>query len=229
MSRLKVWVAWSSGKDSAWALHVARQAGDVEIIGLLTTSTEAFGRVSMHGVRDGLVDAQAEALGLPLHRVSIPNPCPDNVYEEAMWKVLGDAKNEGVQGIVFGDLFLADVRRYRERQVARAGLVAHFPLWLLDTTSLAREMIRAGVSAYVTCLDPRKMPRALAGAAYDDEFLTKLPADVDPCGENGEFHTFVLDGPFFSPPVDVRVGETVERDGFVFTDVLPRGTRGTNR
>ena len=219
----KAWIAWSSGKDAAWALHVVRQTGDIEIIGLLTTITEPFGRVSMHGVREELLAAQTKAVGLPVHRVSIPNPCPQDAYDAAMRRVLQDAKAEGITHVVFGDVFLADVRAYREARLAEAGLAAHFPLWMRDTAALAREMIEGGLHATVTCLDPKKMPRELAGCRFDEALLARLPDGVDPCGENGEFHTFAWDGPMFDKSIEVKVGRTVERDGFVFTDVLPAG------
>ena len=218
--RTKAWVAWSSGKDSVWALHAARRSNAVEVVGLLTTVTEAYGRVSMHGVREELLQAQARALGLPLYSAYIPTPCPDEAYEEVMRRAMGEAGRDGVTQIVFGDLFLEDIRAYREKQLGAIGMEAHFPLWGRDTAALAREMIAGGVRACVTCLDPRKIGREFAGREFDLEFLTLLPAGVDPCGENGEFHTFAWDGPAFAHPVRVRTGETVEREGFIFTDVL---------
>ncbi len=223
MNRLdkpKVWVAWSSGKDSAWALHRARLSGDVDIVGLLSTVTAPYDRVSMHGVRVSVLEEQARAAGLPLHKVFIPAPCPNEVYEAAMRSAMEEARGEGVSGVVFGDLFLADVRAYRQAQLAKVGMSAHFPLWGLNPASLAEEMIAGGLGAFVVCLDPRKTPRALAGHAFDHDFLASLPPGVDPCGENGEFHTCVHAGPMFSRPVPVRVGETVEREGFIFIDVL---------
>ena len=223
MGKPKAWIAWSSGKDAAWALHVVRQTGDIEIIGLLTTITEPFRRVSMHGVREELLAAQTKVVALPVHRVSIPNPCPQDAYDAAMRRVLQDAKAEGITHVVFGDVFLADVRAYREARLAEAGLAAHFPLWMRDTAALAREMIEGGLRATVTCLDPKKMPRELAGCRFDEALLARLPDGVDPCGENGEFHTFAWDGPMFDKSIEVKVGRTVERDGFVFTDVLPAG------
>lgn len=219
--RPKAWLAWSSGKDSAYALHEVRRAGTHEIVGLLTTVTDAFGRISMHGVREELLDAQAEALGLPLTKVRIPYPCPNTVYEREMARALRYAQVEGTQGIVFGDLFLEDVRAYREARLAPLGLEAIFPLWGRPTPTLARELVGAGVRARVCCLDPRQLPREFAGEAFDLAFLDRLPAGVDPCGERGEFHTFVSEAPGFRHPVPVVRGETVERDGFVFTDLLP--------
>jgi uncharacterized protein (TIGR00290 family) len=217
----KAWLAWSSGKDSAWALHVLQKSPEVEVVGLLTTVTESFRRVSMHGVRETLLEAQAEALDLPLHRVYIPTPCPDEAYDDAMRAALQRARADGVTQVVFGDVSLDDVRAYREDRLREVGMVARFPLWMRDTESLARDMIRGGLRALLTCVDPRKVPREMAGRPYDEPLLASLPDSVDPCGENGEFHTFVWDGPMFAAPVDVRPGETVERDGFLFSDLLP--------
>ncbi len=219
MTRPKAWIAWSSGKDSAWALYQARQQGEVEVVGMLSTVTEAYDRVSMHGVRVSILEAQAEAAGLPLRKVLIPVPCTNEQYEAAMRAAMEEAKAQGVTGMVFGDLFLEDIRHYRETQLTRVGMTPFFPVWGLDTVALAEEMIAGGLHAHVTCLDPRKMPRALAGHAFDRAFLAALPAGIDPCGENGEFHTCVHAGPMFSHPLAVKVGATVERDGFVFTDL----------
>jgi uncharacterized protein (TIGR00290 family) len=219
MSKPRAWLCWSSGKDSAWALHVVRGQGDVEIVGLLSTITEPYGRVSMHGVREELVVAQAEAAGLPLCRVPIPAACSNEVYEAAMQRAVEQAKGQGVAHMAFGDVFLEDVRAYRQRQLAKAGMTAVFPLWKRPTAMLAREMIAAGLVAHVTCLDPTKVSRELAGRRFDEDFLRRLPPQVDPCAENGEFHTFVSAGPMFSHAVPVEVGETVEREGFVFADL----------
>ncbi len=220
MSKPRAWVCWSSGKDSAWALHLARQQGEVEVVGLLTTVTAPYQRVSMHAVRDDVLAAQAEAAGLPLRRVPIPAPCSDEEYAAAMREAVADATAQGVTRMVFGDLFLEDVRAYREQQLAGTGIAPLFPLWGRPTAELAREMIAGGLVAYVTCLDPKTMPRELAGRRFDEEFLQSLPEGVDPCAENGEFHTCVVAGPMFRHPIPVRVGETVEREGFVFTDVM---------
>ena len=220
MKRPKAWIAWSSGKDSAWTLHVARQQEELEVVGMLTTVTEPYDRVSMHGVRNELVEAQAHAIDLPIHRALIPALCSNEEYEAAMREVLQRAKAEGVTHVVFGDLFLEDVRDYREKKLGQAGMTPAFPLWGLDTKRLAREMVQGGLRAYITCLDSRKLPLEFAGHAFDQAFLDALPKDVDPSGENGEFHTFVYDGPMFGEPIDVELGETVEREGFVFRDVL---------
>jgi uncharacterized protein (TIGR00290 family) len=221
MPRLKALVAWSSGKDSAWALHEVQRAGEVEVVGLLTTVTSEFGRVSMHAVRETLLDQQAEALGLPCHKVRIPWPCVNEVYEREMGRALADARARGVDCVVFGDLFLADVRAYREARMAGSGIEPVFPLWGRDTPRLAREMLAGGVRATLTCVDPRRLDPSFAGRAFDEALLAALPAGVDPCGENGEFHTFVSAGPLFRAPLQVAVGEIVEREGFVFPDVLP--------
>lgn len=188
---------------------------------LLTTVTETFGRVSMHGVREELLDAQAAAVGLPLYKVRIPFPCPNEVYEQAMRRALAAAAEEGVRHMIFGDLFLEDVRRYREERLRPVGVEGVFPLWGRPTGALAREMIGSGLKARICCLDPRRLPRSLAGRPFDADLLAELPADADPCGERGEFHTFVWDGPEFRAPIPLRVGETVERDRFVFTDLVP--------
>ena len=211
-------IAWSSGKDSAWALHVARAQG-MRVVGALTTITEDFARVSMHAVREQLLDAQLAAAGLPSWKVRIPWPCPNGAYEARMGEAIARAQAEGIDEIVFGDLFLEDIRAYREQQLAGTGITPRFPLWGLDTRALARTMIDAGVRAHLTCVDPRVMPRELAGRTLD-EILDELPEGVDPCGERGEFHTFVSAGPMLSHAVAVKRGEVVERDGFVFADLL---------
>jgi uncharacterized protein (TIGR00290 family) len=218
---MKALLAWSSGKDSAWSLHVLRGRPDVEVVGLLTTVNEAYDRVAMHAVRTSLLEAQAEAAGLPLTTVTIPSPCPNDVYEAAMAEALSEARLRGVEAVAFGDLFLEDIRRYRESRMEGTGLVPLFPLWQRPTRALADEMLAGGLKAFLTCVDPRACPPAFAGRAFDRALLDELPASVDRCGENGEFHTFAWDGPMFRHPVAVRGGEVVERDGFVFADLLP--------
>lgn len=218
--KAQAWVAWSSGKDSLWALHTARQSPDLQVAGLLTTVTDTYQRVSMHGVRERLLEMQAAALGLPLHIARIPTPCSNETYRAVMGQAVAEAKRLGVTRMVFGDLFLEDIRAYREQQLAGTGLEPVFPLWGRDTRGLAEEMIAGGLRAYVTCLDPRKVSRELAGQSYDLDLLAKLPDGVDPCAENGEFHTFAWDGPGFARPLAVRVGEVVEREGFVFADMV---------
>lgn len=219
--RSKAVVSWSSGKDSALALHEAHRSGDVEIVGILTTVTSEFGRVSMHGVRESLLDQQAAALGMRCWKVPIPSPCPNEVYERGMARVLGEVQQLGVTAVVFGDLFLEDLRQYREAKLAAVGMIGMFPLWKRDTAALAREMIDVGLRATITCIDPKKLDRSFAGRSFDATFLAELPGDVDPCGENGEFHTFASAGPMFTRPIEVLVGRVVDRDGFVFADVLP--------
>jgi len=216
----KAWVAWSTGKDSLWALHIACQSAHLQVVGLLSTISHAYGRVSMHGVREALLEAQARALGLPVRRVLIPSPCSNEVYEAAMAEAVAEAKDLGVTSVVFGDFCLPDIRAYREEKLAGTGIEALFPLWGREPAALAAEMLAGGVRSYVTCLDPSAVPRELAGRPYDADFIAHLPEGVDPCGENGEFHTFAWDGPGFAHPIPVRVGETVEGDGFVFTDLL---------
>lgn len=215
----RAWVSWSSGKDCTYALAAARADPDLEVTGLLATVNSAAGRVAMHATRRSLLEAQAESLGLALHVVEIPSPCPNEVYEQRMAAAMAGAGDDGVEAVVFGDLFLADVRAYREGTLAGSGIAPVFPLWRRPTAALAREMVAVGVRAVLTCVDPAKLPASFAGRAYDEALLAELPAGVDPCGENGEFHTFVFDGPGFAHRLDVAVGEVVERDGFVFADV----------
>jgi uncharacterized protein (TIGR00290 family) len=219
---VKVLLAWSSGKDSAWSLHALRRQEDVEVVGLLTTVNESFGRVAMHAVRRELLDAQARAAGLPLVVVPIPYPCPNEVYEAAMARAVAEARAAGVEAVAFGDLFLEDVRRYREERMAAAGLGLLFPLWGRPTRALAEEMLDGGLRARLTCVDPRQLDPSFAGRAFDRDLLAALPPAVDPCGERGEFHTFAWDGPMFDRPVGITLGDVVTRDGFVFADLLPQ-------
>jgi uncharacterized protein (TIGR00290 family) len=218
----KIVISWSSGKDSAWALHLLRQRADVEIAALITSFNSVANRVSMHAVRRALVEAQAEQVGLPLWAVELPWLCSNLVYEERMRAVCRRATDQGITAIAFGDLFLQDVRDYRVRQLQGSGLEPLFPVWQIPTDQLSRDMIAAGVRAKITCVEPLKLSKQFAGQEYDTQSLEGLPAGIDPCGENGEFHTFVYDAPVFSRPIEVRTGEVVERDGFVFADLLPR-------
>jgi uncharacterized protein (TIGR00290 family) len=197
----------------------------VSVVGLLTAVTAPFGRVSIHGVREELLAAQAEAVGLPLTRIELPYPCPNAVYEERMSAACAHFQEAGVDDVAFGDLFLEDVRAYRERRLQGTGLTPRFPLWGRDTRVLAREMIEEGFRAIIVCLDPARVPSSFAGREFDRTFLDDLPAGVDPCGENGEFHTFVYDGPNFASPLEVARGVTVERDGYRFVDLRPAGRR----
>lgn len=221
MPRPKAWMSWSTGKDSAWALHVARQQGEVEIVALLTTVNSTHSRVAMHAVRERLLEAQAESVGLPLVKVSIPWPCPNAEYELAMAEAMRRASAQGVTHHVFGDLFLEDIRKYREEKLAACGMTPLFPIWGMNTTSLAREMVEAGLRAYLTCVDPKKLDQKFAGRFFNHKLLAELPASVDPCGENGEFHTFAFAGPMFRWPIPAELGEIVFRDEFIFADVVP--------
>jgi len=213
---------WSGGKDSALALHVLRQRTDVRVTGLLTTVTDAYNRISMHGVRRGLLLEQAKAIGLPLHEVRIPPECVNPVYEAKMEQALQAQLAAGVRTVAFGDIFLADLREYRERHLARLDLEAVFPIWKRDTRELAREFCNAGFRAIAVCIDPRKLDRSFAGRELTPEFFADLPENVDPCGENGEFHTFVFAGPIFKQAIAVERGEVVDRDGFTFCDLKER-------
>ncbi len=217
----KALIAWSSGKDSAWALHEARRSGEYEIVGALTTVTETFGRVSMHGVREELLMAQLAAIGIRPNIVPIPFPCPNEVYEARMEAVLSQAKTQGVTHVIFGDLFLEDVRAYRETKMAATGVTPVFPLWGRPTSTLARAMIEGGLKTHLVTVDLKALPKSFAGRKFDKALLDDLPTGVDPCGERGEFHTCVLDGPMFSRAIAARVGEVVERDGFAFADLVP--------
>jgi len=217
----KCLVSWSSGKDSAWLVHVLRQQSGIELAGVLTTVNEKYSRVAMHAVREELLEAQADALGLPLWKVAIPSPCPNDVYERAMAAAVARAIAEGFTCMAFGDLFLQDIRRYREEKLAGTGLTPMFPLFDSDTAKLARDMIAGGLKARLTCVNPRVLDARFAGRDFDASLLDELPPSVDPCGERGEFHSFAYAGPMFSAPIPIASGEIVERDGFVFADVLP--------
>jgi uncharacterized protein (TIGR00290 family) len=217
--RPKCLLSWSSGKDSAWALHVLRSEGQVDVVGLLTAVTAPFERVSMHGVRRELLAAQARAAGLPLALIELPSPCPNAEYERLMGAAVARARSEGIERIAFGDLFLEDVRRYREERLAGSGVAPIFPLWGRPTPALAREMLAAGVRAWLTSVDPKQVPADLAGRSWDEALLAELPPAADPCGENGEFHTFVCAGPMLAAPIPVAPGPVVERDGFCFADL----------
>ena len=217
----RVLLSWSSGKDSAWTLQVLRGKTGVDVVGLLTTVNTAHGRVAMHSTRRAILEAQARAVGLPLRVIPLPWPCSNEVYERAMRAEFESALKEGVTHIAFGDLFLEDVRAYRCKQLEGSGLEPLFPIWHEPTEPLARRMIDAGLQAFLTCIDPKRLPRTFAGRQFDHAFLNDLPQDVDPCGENGEFHTCVIAGPMFRHPVAVVPGEIVERDGFCFADLVP--------
>jgi uncharacterized protein (TIGR00290 family) len=229
MLKPKVLMSWSSGKDSAWALHRLRQQDEVEIVGLLTTVNGHFQRVAMHGTRRALLEAQARATGLPLWEVPLPWPCKNEEYELAMGRACAQALEQGITAIAFGDLFLEDVRKYREDRLRGTGLEPLFPVWGIDTRSLIDEMLAAGLRARIVCVDPAKLPGQFAGQDITAELVAQLPLGVDPCGENGEFHTFVHAGPMFSRAIPIQSGEVVTRDGFVYADVYPAGSSGEDQ
>ncbi len=219
--RSKALISWSSGKDSAFALHEVRRAGEFEVVGALTTVTETFERVSIHGVRQEILHAQLDAAGLPPRIVPIPYPCPNVTYEERMGEAVAKAVAEGITHIIFGDLFLADIRAYREQKLAGTGITPIFPLWERPTLPLAEAMISSGMEAYLATVDLKKLPVEFAGRRFDRQLLADLPEGVDPCGENGEFHTCVVAGPIFSRRLSVVTGERVERDGYGYCDLVP--------
>jgi uncharacterized protein (TIGR00290 family) len=217
---MNIIVSWSSGKDSAWMLHVLKQQDAGSIGGLLTTTNEAFDRVAMHAVRRELLEAQARAAGLPLHVVPLPWPCSNEEYEQRMGTAVARLVADGFTHAAFGDLFLEDVRQYRVDKLKGSGLEPLFPIWKTKPTAeLAREMIAGGLQARLTCVNPQQLDRRFAGRAFDAALLADLPPGVDPCGENGEFHSFACAGPMFNHPIPVRLGEVVDRDGFVFADL----------
>ncbi len=233
MTRRRVLLSWSSGKDSAWTLHVLRQQPDVELVGLLTTFNEAADRVAMHAVRRELAERQAAATGLPLWSVPLPSPCSNEEYEARMRALITRAQAAGVTQVAFGDLYLEDVRDYRVRMMTGTGIEPVFPIWCSpqETPGLARRMIAAGLRAVLTCVDPQQLEAAFVGRDFDAALLAELPSQVDPCGERGEFHSFCHAGPMFDGPIPVELGETVTRDGFCFADLLPRprGSDETSR
>jgi uncharacterized protein (TIGR00290 family) len=217
----KTMLSWSSGKDSAWSLHVLRQDPDIAVDGLFCTINQEFDRVAMHAVRVQLLQRQADSIGLPLQLIPIPYPCSNADYAEIMGGFIEREKERGVESIAFGDLFLEDIRAYREKSLSGTGITPIFPIWGLDTHILPATMLESGLRAHITCVDPSQLPTELSGREYDAGFLSDLPRGVDPCGENGEFHSFAFDGPMFRHRIDIQIGETTTRDGFVFTDLLP--------
>lgn len=222
MKRNKILISWSTGKDSAYALHKIQKIGNQDVVGIFSTITEEYDRVAMHATRHELLKKQAKQVGLPLHLITIPSLCTNEVYEERMKIFLDHAACLGVTHIIFGDLFLEEVRRHREVMLSAMNIKPLFPLWGNDTKNLAKEMIDVGMKAIVTCIDPRKLDRSFAGRQFDEQFLRDLPSEVDRCGEYGEFHTFVYDGPMFCSSIPISVGEVVERNGFIFADVCER-------
>lgn len=217
----RVVLSWSSGKDSAWTLYKLQQSEDIEIAGLLTTVNSEFNRVAMHAVREELLDAQAIAASLPLFKVPLPWPCSNEQYEKAIKSIFAKLKDEhGVTHIAYGDLFLEDVRQYRIDLMHGSGLAPVFPIWGLPTKTLAEEMIASGLSAYLTCVDPKQLSEQYVGSKFDTQFLSVIGDNIDPCGENGEFHTFTYAGPMFKSDIAVQIGETVNKDGFFFKDLI---------
>lgn len=221
MTIKKTMLSWSTGKDSAWATWQLQQTPDVELVGALCTINQTYQRTAMHAVRVELLKAQASALALPLTIIELPDPCSNERYQQIMSKATADMNAAGVEQLSFGDLFLEDIRQYRIDNLSGSGIEPIFPLWQRPTSTLAREMIIGGLKAVVTCVDPKQLDASFVGREFNESFLSDLPDGVDPCGENGEFHSFVYDGPMFNHPIAVQTGETVERDGFVFADVLP--------
>jgi uncharacterized protein (TIGR00290 family) len=218
--RPKALISWSSGKDSAFALHEVRRSGEFDVVGALTTVTETFGRVSIHGVRQEILQAQCEAAGLPPRIVPIPYPCPNETYEARMGEAVAAATKQGITHIIFGDLFLADIRAYREAKLAGTGITPVFPLWDRPTLPLAHAMIASGMEVFLATVDLKKLPAAFVGRQFDLQLLADLPDGIDPCGENGEFHTCVAAGPMFTRRLPVVTGERVERDGYAYCDLV---------
>jgi uncharacterized protein (TIGR00290 family) len=221
----KTILSWSSGKDSAWALHVLQQDPNFDVAGLFCTVNSAFNRVVMHAVRVDLLERQAKSAGLPLDIIPIPYPCSDSEYDDAMAAFIRIKKKEDVECFAFGDLFLDDVRKYREDRLKGTGIAPVFPIWGIPTKELSRKMLAGGLRAMITCIDPKHLSDEFAGREYDEFFLNDLPAGIDPCGENGEFHSFAFDGPMFQNPIGIGLGDIVHRDGFVFADILPDGVQ----
>jgi uncharacterized protein (TIGR00290 family) len=220
VNKKRLVVSWSSGKDSAWTLHVLRRQNDGEVVGLITTVNQAFDRVAMHSTRAEILEAQADAAGLPLKKILLPWPCSNEQYESCMRACVEELISARVQAVAFGDLFLEDIRAYREKQLAGTVLEPIFPLWHMPTRGLASQMIEAGLRAKIVCVDQKKLETRFAGREFDAELIGDLPAHVDPCGENGEFHTCVYAGPMFAHPISVASGEVVERDGFIYCDAI---------
>jgi len=218
----KTLLSWSSGKDSAWTLHQLQQDDDIELVGLVTTVNETHQRVAMHAVRVELLKLQAQAAGLPLHIIYIPHPCSNELYNKAMNGFFDSIKGQGITHMAFGDLYLEDIRQYRVDNLKPTGLVPLFPLWLKPTAELAQSMLAGGLKTYITCVDPKQLPASFCGREFNQQFLDDLPEGVDACGENGEFHSFAYAGPMFTKPIAIERGEVIERDGFVFADLLPK-------
>ena len=218
----KTFLSWSSGKDSAWALYALQQDPEIDLLALFTVMNKSYSRVSMHATRADLLKRQADSLGLTLHVINIPHPCSNKECDAIMQSFIDSANKDGIEYMAFGDLFLPDIREYRENQLRETGITPIFPIWKIPADILAQQMLSSGVEAYISCVDPRKIPKALAGRRWSETMLKEFPEDVDPCGENGEFHTVIVGGPMFRESIPIHIGETVERDGFVFTDIIPR-------
>lgn len=217
----KTLLSWSSGKDSAWALHVLRQDPNIDVLGLFTSVNQKYGRVSMHATPLELLERQAESVGLPVHTIHLPDPCTNAKYNTIMQQFIKDAIGKGIEYMAFGDLFLEGIRKYREDQLQGTGISPLFPLWEMPTKELAEGMLKAKMEAFISSVDLKKLPERFVGQKWSRDFVKGLPKDVDPCGENGEFHTVVVDGPMFRRPIPVRVGRHVRRDGFVYADIIP--------
>lgn len=220
----KTLMSWSSGKDSAWALHTLQNDPEIDLVGLFCTVNKEFERVAMHGVRVELLRKQAKSIGLPLEIIEIPNPCSNGEYEKIMGRFVECAKRDYIEYFAFGDLFLEDVRNYREEKLSGSGIKPIFPIWNMPTDKLSREMIGSGLRAVITCINPKQTPQEFVGREFNEAFLDSLPGTIDPCGENGEFHSFVFDGPMFKEQIEIRVGDIVHRDEFLFADILPKST-----
>jgi len=217
----KTWLSWSSGKDSAWALYLLRQDPTIELLGLFTSVNRKYSRVSMHATRLEMLERQADAVGLPLHTIDLPDPCTNEQYDAIMRQFVGEAAAQGVECMAFGDLFLEDIRRYREDQLQGSGIEPLFPLWSIPTNELAEQMLSAGLEAYISSVDLKKLPLRFAGKKWSRELIAEFPQGCDPCGENGEIHTIVTGGPMFRETIPVRLGEVIERDGFAYADIIP--------
>lgn len=220
----KTLLSWSSGKDSAWALHVLQQEPNIDVVGLFCTVNKEFNRVAMHAVKVELLQQQAKGVDLPLHIIQIPHPCSNGEYGDAMTSFIDEAEKENIECFAFGDLFLEDVRRYREDHLKGTGITPIFPIWGIPTKKLSRKMVSSGLKAMITCINPKNLAKEFAGREYNGSFLDDIPAGVDPCGENGEFHSFAFDGPMFQNPIEISLGKIVHRDGFVFADISANST-----
>lgn len=221
MMKKKTLVSWSSGKDSAWTLYKLQQQQEFEVVGLFCTFNKKYERGAMHAVRNELIRQQTESIGLPLELIPIPDPCNDSEYKAIMANFIAQVKSQEIEYIAFGDLYLKDIRRYREDSLAGTGITPLFPLWQIPTDKLSNDMVNSGLRAKISCIDPNLMPLSFAGHEYDNTFLKQIPSNIDPCGENGEFHSFVYDGPMFNHKINISIGEVVARNGFVYTDILP--------